>query len=71
MKALTFQIITLILGIALLVGIVMLGVFMIKYHNEMLSDPCKLCLDRGFSCYKVSDFLPQSNLMPKLNLTVP
>jgi disulfide bond formation protein DsbB len=46
-----FQNLTLILGILMIIGIIVLGVYMFLHQQTLLQDPCKLCMDKGYSCY--------------------
>jgi disulfide bond formation protein DsbB len=52
MKIETFQRITLWLGIILILSVLSLLFYLFKYQQTLLSDPCKLCMDKGFSCFK-------------------
>lgn len=52
MKPETFQTTTLIMGIIMILFII--GVALFIFYNIQLikSNPCQLCMDQGFSCFK-------------------
>lgn len=47
-----FQKITLWIGVILILGILGLTIFLFYYKNLLLSNPCELCMDRGFNCFR-------------------
>jgi len=48
-----FQWLTLIIGTLIFLGIILLAIIIYKNINIIQSDPCKLCIEGGFSCFKV------------------